>query len=584
VLRTYKCGHAFLENTGSATVGGPRDSGSTAEYTSCTGKKAAFHFQVDGIQFAERTGYNCLIADPMGLGKTIQALLAAREARNADGSLRFRTILTIVKSATTYQWYGECKEWFDPGLWSVFMIQGTKGFIPPGFRMYILSMDTLSRFMSAKNGGLNVLKGLGVDLVIVDECHSFKNPDSARSQALVAFLQDISQTEIQRDITLTCNLCKQNATSGAEIAKSDAFTGTWTETAKIKLNIRNAENTISYRHSSQCPKCGSRIAVYQDRIVIDERERNKGLVLLSGTPIKNRADEYFVPLNLLRPDIFTSLERFKRTWLEQDSDGKYKRIKPYLLERFRETTSSFIIRREKNAVLSLPEFRRAFNTVSIDDERLRVAYNKALADLQANADKANLNYFDVQENLMTLRRITGMGKIPAAVEYVMEFLDEAPDDEKIAIGIHHEAVRNGIAHALESNGVRTLQLSGEDSAENKNRIVQRFNNDPACRVLIVNMLAGGVGLNLQVCNNTLVLERQWNAADEEQFEGRFHRQGQTRPVLADYMLAQGTIDTYFSALVEQKRQICGESLDGWDFASDPDALKDLIAQTVAHKL
>lgn len=587
-MRSYACGHTFFEPDIPESLAGGSEFGFTQEdFTSITGTKKAFVYQQEGIEFIFKTNFNCLIADPMGLGKTIQALLAAKLAKKVDGTPRFKAILVLVKSATTYQWFEESREWFSSELWSCFRINGTKAFIPPGFQVYVLSMDTLSRFMKAKNGGLNALQNLGIDLVIVDECHSFKNPDSARSQALVAFLQGISNTEIQREITLTCNVCKPKATPQAlqPLCGPETFNGTWTETAAIKLNLRQSVKTISYRHESKCPKCSARIVVYQDRLTLEDVDRNKGLIMLSGTPIKNRAEEYFVPLNLLRPDIFTNLANFQRRWLDKDEQtGKYNRIKPYMLEEFRKVTANFIIRREKNEVLSLPPFRRTFESIFIEDDAIKATYNQALHDLDKltqNADK--LNFFDVQESLMTLRRITGIAKIPFAVEYIDTFLDTT-ENEKIAIGIHHEAVRDGIYHALKTRGIQVLKLSGEDSAEQKNRIVKEFTNNPNCRVLIVNMIAGGVGLNLQCCNNVLVLERQWNAADEEQFECRFNRQGQTLPVLAEYMLAAGTIDTYFAALVEKKRQICGETLDGWDFTQDPNALRDLIEKTLSSKL
>jgi len=564
-MRSYACGHTFFESTAPDS---DSDFGFVSDdFVSVSATKAAFDYQREGIEFIFRSNFNCLIADPMGLGKTIQALLAAKLAKDANGEPRFKSILVLVKSATTYQWFEEQREWFSSELWSAFRISGTKGFIPPGFRIYILSMDTLSRFMSKKNGEMKALKDLNIDLVIVDECHSFKNPDSARSKALVTFLQDISQQTVSQEVSLTCNLCKHD----------------WTETASIEVNLRKQNSSTSFLHRSTCPNCASQIAVYQKRE--ETRTGSKGLIMLSGTPIKNRAEEYFIPLNLLRPDIFTNLANFRRRWLEQDPNtGKYNRIKPYMVEEFRRITAPFIIRREKNEVLSLPPFRRTFESIYIEDESIKATYNAALKDLDSmtrNADK--LNFFDIQESLMTLRRITGVAKIPFAVEYIDTFLDTT-ENEKIAIGIHHEAVRDGIYHALKLRGIGVLKLSGEDSAEQKNRIVKEFTNNPNARVLVVNMLAGGVGLNLQCCNNVLVLERQWNAADEEQFECRFNRQGQTLPVLAEYMLAAGTIDTYFAALVEKKRQICGETLDGWDFTQDPSAIRDLVEKTLGSKL
>ena len=568
--RTYKCGHCFYEP--SAAVVSPSTDG--FNFASCTGKYNAFEFQEQGVEFAMGPGnYSCLIGDPMGLGKTIQAALIAREARNADGTAKFKCCLGIVKSANIYQWFGELKEWYSQDLWSVFMIVGSKGFIPPGFRFYLISMDTLSRYMKTP-AGTSALKALGVDLCIVDECHSFKNPDSARSQALVAYLQDISFTEIERPLRLNCVMCGEQ----------------WQETTRIKINLRGNLSNVNHRHQTECPKCHTRTAQTTEKLVLDERERSKGLILLSGTPIKNRADEYFIPLNLLRPEVFTSLKGFQRNWCVQNENGKYTRIAPWRQDEFKRITSSFIIRREKNEVLSLPAFRRTFNKVNIEDDKFKQAYNAALQQLQDKVDELaaqgkEMSYFELESNLMRLRRIVGLGKLPMAVEYIEEFI-ETVENEKIIIGIHHESVRDNLYFALRQKAIPCLKFSGEDSAEKKNSIVQQFNSDPSIRVMIVNMIAGGIGLNLQVANNILVVERQWNAADEEQFEGRCHRQGQTLPVLAAYMIAEGLpTEDYFTDLVESKRSDCSSVLDsGWNFQTDTAAVRELVHRTLAHKL
>ncbi len=585
--RSYKCGHAFFETQAPE----PERYLASRNYKSNFGTKEAFEFQKEGVQFLFDANFNALIADPMGLGKTIQALLTAREARLEDGSRKFRHILAVVKAATTYQWYGEAKEWFDPAIHSVFLISGTRGFVPPGFDLYVISMDTLSRYMKTP-AGISVLKSLGIDLVIVDECHSFKNPDSARSQALVKFLQDISISEIERDIELVCNFCTpKSATGKTELATAAQLEPMrWKEKAKIKLDIRTSkQSNLSYQHISKCPRCGTRVVTYQDRIILDDRERSKGLIMLSGTPIENRAEEYFVTLNLLRPDIFTSLAGFRRNWLIQDDKGKYSRIAPYRMESFRELTKNFIIRRKKTEVLDLPPFRRTFRTIEIEDPKFKEAYNAALDSLQERVDELEaqgkeMNYFEMEANLMTLRRIVGTAKVPMAVEYIEEFL-ETVEDEKIAIGVHHDAVRDSLYFLLKQKGIEVLKLSGEDSAEKKNDILKRFTESKTCRVLVINMVAGGVGLNIQAANNTLILERQWNASKEEQFEGRFWRQGQTKPVLADYMIAAGIpTEDFFTTMVEEKRAICGESLDGWNFESDAEAVRQVVYQSLKSKL
>ena len=501
-LRFLRCGHIVIHTPEKLFEG--------SYATQAIDKSSeAWQYQIDGVDFFNASNGNCLIADEMGLGKTIQALIAFRAANE-----KLSPALLIVKSATVWQWFNQYKKWADPSLTGIFMIRDTKGFIPPGFNSYVVSMDTFSRLVKAERNPygkiINIwinpmLKEVPFQFVIVDECQSFKDPSSNRATALVAFLQ----------------------------------------TLKIPYKL-----------------------------------------FLSGTPIKNRADEYFTTLNILDPENFSSIEEFRRNWLVQDARGKWSSVNPYRLERFRELIANYVIRREKKDVLkSLPPFRRAFETISIDDEHYKKIYNQELDKLALKLGEAGeARWMDVQENLMTLRRITGMAKVDFACEYIDTFLDTV-EDEKIAIGIHHQSVRDTLFAKLQARGFNPLKLSGEDNQDKKEEIKKAFQQSEN-RVLIINMLAGGVGMDgLQVCNNVICLERQWNSVDEEQFEARFHRSGQLKPVLTEYLLAKGTIDDYFSALVEEKRRIFGEtvSLD-WNLASDPNALRDLCYQTTASRL
>ncbi|HEY6020421.1 MAG TPA: hypothetical protein VIY48_11075, partial [Candidatus Paceibacterota bacterium] len=75
---------------------------------------------------------------------------------------------------------------------------------------------------------------------------------------------------------------------------------------------------------------------------------------------------------------------------------------------------------------------------------------------------------------------------------------------------------------------------------------------------------------LQCCANLVMVERQWNPANEEQAEARFPRPGQKADkIIALYLVAVGTIDELLARLVEKKRALCNEVIDGkkhvrWD--------------------
>src|SRR6266705_2853142 len=101
--------------------------------------------------------------------------------------------------------------------------------------------------------------------------------------------------------------------------------------------------------------------------------------------------------------------------------------------------------------------------------------------------------------------------------------------------------------------------------------------------MIINCLAGGIGLNLQKnCHHSVVLERLWSSADEEQFEGRFSRDGQTYPVEMTYPIAAGTIDEWFHEMVSEKRLILKETMgdEYADVSTDESFLKELVDKTL----
>lgn len=488
-LETYSCGHT--------TTREKLQFEGTHVYTSLSGTKEAYDFQKDGISFIEATDYNCLIADGMGLGKTIQATLAIRNNKE-----KLTPTLAVVQSSVVYQWCKENKEWFSDSFTSVFPIIGTTGFIPHGFDVYVISRDTLGR----KNFYKKLLP-FGFKFIIVDEVQGFKDPNSNRSNALVSLIK---------------------------------------------------EGNIKHK------------------------------LFLSGTPIKNKAGEYFTVLNLLAPQHFPSYARFQRYWLEAEQTPSgawiYKRLKSWRVEEFQQLLSKYVIRREKHDVMkSLPPFQRNFQYVTIDDPDVKNSYNRELQlmDNFINSGK-RFGTVDLLGWLARLRRITGFAKCAFTRAWIEQFLDST-DNEKICIGIHHKDVRQNLSILLNAAGYKTITLSGEDSPEKKAQIVEDFRRDEN-RVLVANMIAGGVGLNLQYCNNAVVMERMWNAVDEEQFEARFHRDGQTRPVTAEYFIAAGTIDEFLTNKVEEKREIFKETVQGIDLTDDYETLYSIAQQAIANPL
>jgi len=594
-LNRYKCGHLFAKGLHKIET-------ESLDFNAVDGSgKTCRDYQKTGVQFIVESDYNCIIGDQMRLGKTPQALTALK-----NGYKERTPCLILVRSANLWQWIREYKVWVDTLPNGIFPILGTAAWIPPGFSSYIISMDTFSRPKMIEQ-----LKRIPFKLIIADEAHSFKNTDSIRSQALTDFVTFLNTGEEFLVVDFTCTRCATE----------------WVETGKRKYDKRFGNTVIS--KEANCPKCGNYcyvqqheskkkrapeateklnalIALSQDQSTTEHEralalthvkrikaeskiplDKPCGLILLTGTAIKNRAEEYFVPLNLVNPEKFSSLEQFRRTWLEQDTRGRWVRVKNYMMDSFKETIKPYVLRREKEDVYKdLPPLNRTFTVIEPDKGIYAKIYNDMLDKMDAKlVEKANPTYWDFADDLMELRRICGLMKLSWLADYLeVSLLDS--ENQRFAVGIHHKAVRDVLYNKLGGHE-NCLKLSGEDSAWQKDQIMRGFESSKQ-RVLIINMLAGGVGMDFHYCNNVLILERQWSSADEEQFEFRFYNPDlsiKSESTNIEYIIAKGTQDEWWHDMVETKRQIFGETIaTHWNIQTDSVSFKELIERTVGSKL
>lgn len=355
-------------------------------------------------------------------------------------------------------------------------------------------------------------------------------------------------------------------------------------------------------------KCFEMVADSIKFVIIDECQRIKNhlserakavqricknvehILPMSGTPVQNNAGEYFTVLNLVRPTQYPQYTKFIETDCDSFNNGwGYKVGGLRNPELFHEKTKDFILRRTKSEVLpDLPSLSRKFYHVELD-RRLNKAYAAALEELDELMYNEDMDSMQRNSNMLAIyskmRQITGISKVEQCVDFVTTFL--LGTDRKITIFVHHHSVANKLQADLDvwlkDGGYQpVLMMSSGLNSDDRQRLVERFKNEPY-RVMIASTLAAGEGLNLQFCSDAIVLERQWNPANEEQAEGRFHRFGQVNPVSVTYMLASGTIDEFFTELVEQKRAIVASTLDNKEIQWDQSSLMTELAHILVTR-
>lgn len=322
------------------------------------------------------------------------------------------------------------------------------------------------------------------------------------------------------------------------------------------------------------------------------------IIALSGTPIKNHAGEYFTILNLLHPERFPGKDHFYYNYIDTYFDGRSNKVgglkNPAF---FHEQTKDFIIRYEQAEVLpDLPELTRDFQYYDIDKD-LREQYDetaKEMADfLEDEGENAFsfANYSMILAYLTKMRQITAVAKVEAVADYIGEYLESTEEKNgKIIVFLHHHIARDILIKVLEKrlDPYSILVIKENHNNDQRENIKSSFKSKhDISRVLILGTLSSGEGLDgLQdSCDTMIMMERQWNPANEEQAEKRLHRIGQNNPVKVVYPIAVGTCDELFTDTVERKRQICKETYGDSEVVAwqETDIIKSLCVAIVEKR-
>jgi SNF2 family DNA or RNA helicase len=309
------------------------------------------------------------------------------------------------------------------------------------------------------------------------------------------------------------------------------------------------------------------------------------ITALSGTAIKNNAGEYFPILNILRPEIFPSFANYLVYDCQTDGN-KVRGLKNP--DAFRKKTQDFIIRYERKEVMpELPSIFRQFRLAEMSkgdvDAYTAVVkeFNQYIEDLEGKIGA--MQFTNLLAFFSKMRKITGVAKVNEACDFLQEFLQET--DRKIVVFLHHKLTAQmmmlKMGQICDELGInKPLLLSSDLSSEQRMEVVETFKKD-GWRIMIASTLASGEGLNLQFCSDCMMMERQWNPANEEQAEARFPRPGSTADrINVTYLIAAGTIDEFLTELVEKKREIMQSVLDGRTSAIDETSLMRELAEVI----
>ena len=115
--------------------------------------------------------------------------------------------------------------------------------------------------------------------------------------------------------------------------------------------------------------------------------------------------------------------------------------------------------------------------------------------------------------------------------------------------------------ALNKVGIKYCRLDGKMTRIARTQAMETFREDPSVHVILVSIMAGGLGLNLTAGNNVFVMEPQFNPAAEAQAVDRVHRLGQKRDVRIIRFIMNGSFEENMLEIQAKKIQLANLSMD-----------------------
>jgi SNF2 family DNA or RNA helicase len=285
---------------------------------------------------------------------------------------------------------------------------------------------------------------------------------------------------------------------------------------------------------------------------------------LTGTPIENSLIDLWAQMNFVNNGLLGSLAFFKKEFTipiekknEQEKEEKLKTL-----------INPFILRRKKDEVaLELPPVSEQVIYCSMTDEQ-RKFYESEKSVIRNSIFEKIENQGIEKTSMIVLQGLTRLRQIanhPLLVdeEYSYEsgkFNEVSRNIQNIISEGHKVLVFSSFVKHLElfeieikKEKINYTMLTGESI--NRESIVKAFQDNPTCKIFLISLKAGGVGLNLTAADYVFILDPWWNPASENQALSRAHRIGQAKNVFVYRFISENSIEEKIQMLQERKSKL-----------------------------
>jgi SNF2 family DNA or RNA helicase len=297
---------------------------------------------------------------------------------------------------------------------------------------------------------------------------------------------------------------------------------------------------------------------------------SKNRLALSGTPVQNNTFDLYAQMNFLNPGMLGSREFFMSEFATPIDKFREDEVKQQL----RKLTYPFLLRRTKEQVAKdLPEKTETILYCEMGTEQRKIydSYrNIYRSQILGMIEERGMerSQFHILQGLTKLRQICDSPAIMNEEERFHNYsikLDELSREITENVGDHKVLVFSQflgmlalIRKKLEEEDINYVYFDGSSTSREREEAIQEFQNNHECRVFLISLKAGGIGLNLTAADYVYIVDPWWNPAVEQQAIDRTHRIGQTKNIFAYRLICKDTLEEKMLQLQEHKRALAAD--------------------------